>query len=320
MKKILIIGGGAMGSAFTIPCLENKNDVTITEPYSKRFIKDLSSRRKFHSALKINLPRSLKFRKFSNDLLNEKFDLLVIALSLPGIDFIGKKLKDKKIKTPVLVLTKGLKYLTKSKKILTISENLRRNSGIKNVSVLKGPCLAKELARKNQTSVVIANKSINFAKKIGKRISTNYYLTEFSKDVIGVEVCSAIKNIYSMIIGAGQSLNASSNLFQKSILEMKYLTKYFKGKEETTLGLAGAGDLYVSAAGGRNSKMGGYLGRGYTFKTAKKKFMPNDTVEGEQLAREIAPFILKKINKQKIPLMVNLIRTIQSNKKLKIKV
>jgi len=96
MKKILIIGGGAMGSAFTIPCLENKNDVTITEPYSKRFIKDLSSKRKFHSALKIKLPNKLKFRKFSSDLLNEKFDLFVIALSLPGIDFIGKKLKDKK--------------------------------------------------------------------------------------------------------------------------------------------------------------------------------------------------------------------------------
>ena len=40
MKKIIIIGGGAMGSAFTIPCLENNNNVTITEPYSKRFIKD----------------------------------------------------------------------------------------------------------------------------------------------------------------------------------------------------------------------------------------------------------------------------------------
>ena len=320
MKKILVIGGGAMGSAFTIPCLENKNDVTITEPYSKRFIKDLSSKKKFHSALKLKLPRKLKFRKFTNDLLMEKFDLLVIALSLPGIDFIGKKLKEKNIKTPILVLTKGLKYISKNKKILTISEDLIRNSGVKNVSVLKGPCLAKELARKNQTSVVIANKSLNFAKKIGKRISTRYYLTEFSKDIIGIEVCSAIKNIYSMIIGAGQSLNASSNLFQKSILEMIYLTKYFKGKEETTLGLAGAGDLYVSAAGGRNSKMGSYLGKGYSFKTAKKKFMPNDTVEGEQLAREIAPFILKKINKQRIPLMVNLIKTIQSNKKLKIKV
>ena len=309
-----------MGSAFTIPCIEKKNDVTITEPYSKRFIKDLSSKKKFHSALKIKLPRKLKFRKFSNELLKEKFDLLVIALSLPGIDFIGKKLKDNKINIPILVLTKGLKYFSKKNKILTISENLKRNSGIKNVSVLKGPCLAKELARKNQTSVVIANKNIKFAKKIGKQISTKYYLTEFSKDVIGVEVCSAIKNIYSMIIGAGQSLNASSNLFQKSILEMKYVTKFFKGKEETTLGLAGAGDLYVSAAGGRNSKMGSYLGMGYSFKTAKKKFMPNDTVEGEQLAREIAPFVLKRLVKSKIPLMRNLIITIIRNKKLKIKV
>ncbi len=320
MKKILVIGGGAMGSAFTIPCIENKNRVTITEPYSKRFIKDLSLKNKFHSALKIKLPKNLRFRKFSKDLLKENFDLMVIALSLPGINFIGKELKSLKIKTPILVLTKGLKYEKKSSRIFTISEQLKKNYNVANVSILKGPCLAKELARKNQTSVIIANKNISMAKKIGKMISTKYYLTEFSKDIVGVEVSSAIKNIYSMIIGAGQSLNASSNLFQKSILEMKYLTKYFKGKEETTLSLAGVGDLYVSAAGGRNSKMGSYLGQGFTFKTAKKRFMPNDTVEGEQLAKEIAPFILKKINKKKIPLMNNLLRTIINNKKLKIKV
>ena len=66
--------------------------------------------------------------------------------------------------------------------------------------------------------------------------------------------------------------------------------------------------------------MGSYLGKGYSFKTAKKKFMPNDTVEGEQLAREIAPFVLKKLDKKKIPMMRNLITTIIKNKKLKIKV
>tara|TARA_Y100000996_G_scaffold326499_1_gene262555 strand:+ start:226 stop:1188 length:963 start_codon:yes stop_codon:yes gene_type:complete len=320
MKKILVIGGGAMGSAFTIPCLDNGNSVTITEPYSMRFIKNLSSRNKFHSALKINLPKKLKFKKFSNVLFHEKFDLIVIALSLPGINFIGKELKKHKIKTPILVLTKGLKYDKKTKKIFTISEKLKKDYELNNISVLKGPCLAKELAKKNQTSVIVANKNIGTAKKIGKIISTKYYITEFSKDVIGVEVCSAIKNIYSMIIGAGQSLNASSNLFQKSLIEMKYLTKFFKGKEETILGLAGAGDLFVSAAGGRNSKMGGYLGKGYTFKTAKRKFMPKDTVEGEQLAREIAPFILKKVHKDKVPMMINLLRTIINNRKLKIKV
>ena len=309
-----------MGSAFTIPCLENNNRVVITEPYSKKFISDLSSKNKFHSALKINLPKKLKFKKYSKKLLEEKFDLIVIALSLSGIDFIGKELENLRISNPILVLTKGLKYEKKNNKIYTISEQLKKNFNVKNVSILKGPCLAKELARKKQTSVIVANRNINIAKRISKMISTNYYLIEFSKDVIGVEICSAIKNIYSMIIGAGQSLNASSNLFQKSVIEMRYLTKYFNGKEETTLGLAGVGDLYVSAAGGRNSKMGSYLGKGHTFKTAKKKFMPNDTVEGEQLAREIAPFIFKKFNKKKVPLMFNLLKTIMNNKKLKIKV
>ena len=316
MNKILVIGGGAMGSAFTIPCIDNNNKVTITEPYSKKFIKDLSSKNKFHSSLKINLSKKLKFRDFSLELLQEKFDLIVIALSLSGINFIGEKLKKLKIKTPILLLTKGLKYEKKNNKIVTISELLKKNYKAMNISVLKGPCLAKELARKNQTSVIIANKNINIAKKIGKKISTNYYLVDFSKDIIGVEVCSSIKNIYSMIIGAGHSLNMSSSLFQKSIIEMQYLTKYFKGKEATTLGLAGIGDLYVSAAGGRNSKMGSYLGKGFTFRQAKRKFMPNDTVEGEQLVREIAPFILKKINKKRIPLMIKLINAILKNKKL----
>ena len=318
MTKILIIGGGAMGSAFSIPCLENKNKVTITEPYSKVFIKNLSSKNKFHSALKIKLSKKLRYKKFSQELLLEKFDLIVIALSLSGIDFIGKELKNLKIKTPILVLTKGLKYEKKRNKIFTISELLKKKYNGMNVSALKGPCLAKELAKKNKTSVIIANKNINIAKWIGKKISTKYYLIEYSKDIIGVEICSAIKNIYSMIIGAGQSLNSSSSLFQKSLIEMKYLTKYFKGKEATIESLAGVGDLYVSAAGGRNSKMGSYLGKGFTFKIAKKKFMKKDTVEGEQLAREIAPFIIKKIDKRKVPLMTNLFKAILKNKKLKI--
>jgi glycerol-3-phosphate dehydrogenase (NAD(P)+) len=316
MKKILIIGGGAMGSAFSIPCLENNNKVTITEPYNKIFIKNLSSKQKFHPSLKLNLPKKLQYRKYSKDILKEKFDLIVIALSLAGIDFIGKELKDLKIKTPLLVLTKGLKHDKKRKKLLTISGLLKNNYNVANVSVLKGPCLAKELARKNKTSVVIANKNIKIAKWIGKQISTKYYLTEFSKDVIGVEICSAIKNIYAMVIGSGQNFNSASDLFQKSVNEMKFLIKYFKGEESTILGLAGIGDLYVSAVGGRNSKMGDFLGKGFTFVAAKKKFMPKETVEGEQLAREIAPYIFKKINKKNIPLMAHLLKTILYNRKI----
>ena len=316
MRKILIIGGGAMGSAFTFPCIDNKNEVTITEPYNKTFIKNLSSKKKYHSSLKINLPNKLKYKKYSTDLLKNKYDLVVVALSLSGINFISEEFKKSNIKSPILILTKGLKYEKKKQKIFTISEDIKKNNKKINVSVLKGPCLAKELSNKKQTSVIVANKNIKTAKKICNMITTKYYLTETSKDVIGVEICSSIKNIYSMIIGAGDSLNMSSSLFKKSINEMIYITKYFKGKIETALGLAGVGDLYVSAAGGRNSKMGSYLGQGYTFNNAKRKFMPNETVEGEQLAREIAPFVLKKIQQKKIPLMTKLIKSIINNKKL----
>ena len=119
-----------------------------------------------------------------------------------------------------------------------------------------------------------------------------------------------------MIIGTGQNLNAKSDLFQKSANEMKFLIKYFKGDVSTILGLAGIGDLYVSAIGGRNSKMGDFLGKGFTFAAAKKRFMPKDTVEGEQLAREIAPYILRKIDKKRIPLMNHLLKTIIHNKKI----
>ena len=115
MKNILVIGGGAMGSAFTIPCIDNKNRVTITEPYSKLFIKNLSSKTKIHSSLKIKMPKQLIFKNYSNELFREKYDLIVIALSLSGIDFIGKELKKFKIKSPILILTKGLKYEKNSK-------------------------------------------------------------------------------------------------------------------------------------------------------------------------------------------------------------
>ena len=319
MKKVLIIGAGAMGSAFSFPLVDNNHKVTLTEPYNFKLISQLYKRKKFHPSLKITLPKKLLIRRFSSELLLEKWDLIVVAVSSIGIELVKKYLKNLYIKTNLLVLTKGLKFDRKLKKIITMSEQLDLGNNKIIISVLKGPCLAKELARKIKSYTVVANKNITEAKKIGKLISTKYYKTEYSSDVRGIEISSAIKNIYSMVIGSGEGNNTSSALFRKSFHEMEYLIQYFKGNKETVRGLAGLGDLYVSAVGGRNSKMGEYLGKGFLFKKAKNKFMANDTVEGADLAKEIAPYILKKINKKKIPLMIALLNAVTKNKKLKIK-
>ena len=319
MKKVLIIGAGAMGAAFSFPLVDNNHKVTLTEPYNFKLISQLFKKKKFHPSLKISLPKKLLIRRFSSELLLEKWDLIVVAVSSLGIELVKKYLKNLDKKTNLLVLTKGLKFDRKLNKIITMSEQLDLGNKKLIISVLKGPCLAKELARKIKSYTVVANKNITVAKTIGKLISAKYYKTEYSSDVRGIEFSSAIKNIYSMVIGSGEGNNTSSALFRKSFDEMEYLIQYFKGKKETVRGLAGLGDLYVSAVGGRNSKMGEYLGKGFPFKKAKNKFMANDTVEGADLAKEIAPYILKKINKKKIPLMIALIKAITKNKKLKIK-
>ena len=89
-----------------------------------------------------------------------------------------------------------------------------------------------------------------------------------------------------------------------------------KGRSETVYGLAGLSDLYVSAEGGRNSKLGSYLGKGYTYSEAKQSKMKNETVEGPELIFEIGPKIRKEINIKTMPLMIGMINSVLDNKRL----
>ena len=59
MKKILIVGAGAMGAAFSIPLLDNGHSVTLTEPYNFKLLQKLNSKKKFHPSININLPKKL---------------------------------------------------------------------------------------------------------------------------------------------------------------------------------------------------------------------------------------------------------------------
>ncbi|MDP6785022.1 MAG: 2-dehydropantoate 2-reductase N-terminal domain-containing protein [Alphaproteobacteria bacterium] len=341
MKRILVLGAGAMGSAFTVPCVDNKNDVVLVGSHLEDLVtENIIKEENFHKALNCKLPKNLKVEKFEKfqDEIKKKPDLIVIGVNSKGIEWAGKEIsKNFNSSSSILLLTKGLTVI--NGKFETLVEKFKlilKNNGINNakVSAVGGPCLASGLANRIKSSVVLSNKKIEIVKSIRDIISTNYYTVECSNDLIGVETCAAIKNIYSMIIGASEGLsgsnvdkeikskyflNTAASLMYRAISEMNYFTKKLKGKEETVYGLAGLGDLYVSSAGGRNSKMGKYLGEGYDYKTAKEKFMKNDTIEGAELVFEIGTKILKDFDKTKIPLMTSLIKSIIDNKKLEIK-
>ena len=340
MKKIVIIGAGAMGSAFSVPCADNSNEVFLIGSFLEdKVIDEIKNSNNFHPILKSQLPKNikvLKFSEFDKDIKNN-IDLLVVGLSSKGIEWIGNEIsKFYKSTIDILLLTKGLALIeNKFKTLAEKLDNLLKERGIidAKISAVAGPCLANGLVNRINSSVVLVNQNINVVKKIGSIISTNYYSIEYSDDVIGVEVCAATKNIYSILIGASEGLssklldsetkkkyflNTAASLAYKAVAEMKSLTRKLNGKEESAYGLAGLGDLYVSSAGGRNSKMGYYLGQGHLFKEAKEKFMKDITVEGAQLALEIGPILLKELKKNEFPLMFNILETICNNKKLSI--
>ena len=339
MANILILGAGSMGTAFSFPCSDKNHSVTIVGTYLENSFIDLINSQRKHPVLERDVPKNVKFLKFEKltEEINKKVDLIVVAVSSKGIEWVSTELgKILKSNVPILILTKGLAITNNNYEVLAHKmERLLKKKGIKetNISAAGGPCLAKGLASKVHTSVVFANKNIKIAKQISQLVSTDYYHVFTSDDVVGVETCAAIKNIFSMVIGASQGLchssasketkeknylNTAAALIQQSINEMIIFTEKLKGKKETVMGLAGIADLYVSADGGRNSKMGEYLGQGMTFREAKKTEMPNETVEGADLALEIGLKVKRDFDIKTLPLMTSIINTICYEKPLRI--
>jgi glycerol-3-phosphate dehydrogenase (NAD(P)+) len=342
MSKIVIIGAGAMGSAFALPCLDNNHDINIVGTHLENdFIIDLKKNNNIHPGLNTKIPEGIKIFKFDefDKLLKSKVDLIVLGISSKGIEWVSEQLGRIFLKDKIpnlLMLTKGLSiYQNKYELLVDKLERLLFDKGIKhiNISAVGGPCLAAGLANRVHSSVVIANKDMHTAKKIADMLNTSYYHTSHTDDLNGVEVSAAIKNIFSMAVGAAKGLcsknisdevreknylNTSSALIKQSIHEMEIFVQHLKGKKETVIGLAGLGDLYVSSGGGRNAKMGSYIGEGLTFSIAKKTKMDKVTVEGADLAKEIAKKVNEDFNSKKLPLMLGMINSIVDDKKLEL--
>jgi|TARA_B100001063_G_scaffold104852_1_gene97900 glycerol-3-phosphate dehydrogenase (NAD(P)+) len=342
MSKIVIIGAGAMGSAFALPCLDNNHDINIVGTHLENdFIDILKNNNNIHPGLKTKIPSEIKIFKFEmfDKLLSSNVDMIVLGISSKGIEWVSDQLsrlyKSKKI-PKLLMLTKGLSIHNNQYELLVDKlERLLADRGISHVdiSAVGGPCLAAGLANRVHSSVVIANKDIKIAKQIADMLNTSYYHTSHSNDLNGVEVSAAIKNIFSMAVGAAKGLcsknvseevreknylNTASALIKQSIHEMEIFVEYLNGKKETVKGLAGLGDLYVSSGGGRNAKMGSYIGEGLTFSEAKKTKMEKVTVEGADLAKEIAKKVNEDFDQKKLPLMLGMINAIVNDKKLEL--
>jgi glycerol-3-phosphate dehydrogenase (NAD(P)+) len=151
--------------------------------------------------------------------------------------------------------------------------------------------------------VVIGSSEVRLLGSIVPLLATPYYHVRPSTDVVGIEVCAALKNFYALAVGypagflarQGKASNGAlmhnlaAGLFAQALMEMTQAVSFLGGTQTSVMGLAGAGDLYVTCQAGRNSRMGCLLGSGLLYSEAKTNHMADETVEGAELALVIGP-------------------------------
>lgn len=160
------------------------------------------------------------------------------------------------------------------------------------VVVLAGPALAPEIVAAAPTAMVCASTDSDAAHEVATALRSGGVDAAVTDDVVGAEIAAAYKNVTAIAVGMAEGLserlpesvfvhrfaNARSAVFAQGLRDMCALTDARGGRHDTIIGLAGAGDLYVTCLGGRNGNFGRLMGAGQTPEQAQDTI--GSTVEG----------------------------------------
>jgi glycerol-3-phosphate dehydrogenase (NAD(P)+) len=159
------------------------------------------------------------------------------------------------------------------------------------IAVISGPSFAGEVADKLPTALVIAGHHPAYLQHIHQVLhhgSVRAYLTD---DIIGVQICGAIKNILAIACGVSDGLNYGANakaaLITRGLAEMRRLGLRLGARQDTFMGLAGVGDLVLTCTDdqSRNRRFGLHIGKGMNIQDAEHSI--GQVVEGKHNAQQI---------------------------------
>jgi len=188
---------------------------------------------------------------------------LIIAVASQGVGEVLQKLKGWKGKG-ILIASKGIERHSLKFMHQIATQFLPE----KQVAFLGGPSFAKEVAEGKPTGLVVASKNLQLAEQFRNFLDAPFLKIYLSTDLAGVEVAGAYKNVLAIAGGICEGLelgqNAKASLLGRGLVEMARFGKVFGGEVETFLGLAGAGDLFLTANSSlsRNFRVGYNLAKG----------------------------------------------------------
>jgi glycerol-3-phosphate dehydrogenase (NAD(P)+) len=267
-NRLAILGAGSWGTALAIVLAGRFETVGLwaRDPERALEIEKLRENRRYLPGFRI--PEQVSI---SNDLVKTTADAGTIITVVPSaylravLEMAKKSIRPG---TALVSATKGFEDAT----LCCMSQVIRQTLPDSPVAVLSGPTFAKEIAAGEPAAVVIASEQIELAEQIQQTFATPTLRFYTSRDVAGVEVGAAMKNVIAVGAGICRGLGLGSNsvaaLITRGLAESTRLAVAMGGDQRTLSGLAGLGDLVLTATGdlSRNRTVGIALGRGQKLK------------------------------------------------------
>lgn len=265
MPRVTVLGAGSWGTALAVHLGRVGHDVQLwaRDPQT---VRDIRNRR----ANVVYLPDVLLPDGVTpTDSLEEATrdtDLIVSAIPSHGCRAVIRAVRPHLASGAIIVsATKGLEAET----MLRMSEVIAQEAGPGHpVAVLSGPSFALEVAQQRPTAVLIASHDAVAMDRVQAEFRGSYFRLYGSDDVVGVELCGALKNVIAiaagLVEGSGLGQNALAALITRGLAEIARLTNAAGGRRETPAGLSGLGDLVLTCTGSlsRNRHVGIELARG----------------------------------------------------------
>lgn len=291
--KIAILGTGAYGLALATAFHDNSNEVSMWTKFEDEYNMLIGTRANERVLPGIKIPDDIKIELDMQKCI-ENAAVIVIAVPSNTIRSVAKSLKECISNDQCLcIASKGMENATDKFMSQVVLEEINTDK----LCVLSGPSFAIEVANKAVFGLTVASENGAVCDTIRKAIESENIVVDITDDMIGVQVCASVKNIFAIILGMLDESKNSTKATMLTILfkDLKNINVALGGSDKTVYTYAGIGDLLLTCTSSksRNYSFGKYIYQNMTPDQAFEK-MGTKTVEGIAALKSIKALLDKR--------------------------
>jgi glycerol-3-phosphate dehydrogenase (NAD(P)+) len=296
-----------MGTATAWPLTDNGHTVRLIGTHLDRDIIESCLEQRYHPKLKRQIPDGVQ--PYTVEDIAQALDgadVIVSGVNSLGVHWIGKTIGPHlRAGQSIIAVTKGLEA-EKDGNLCILPDVLYGElpEGVRDevrLAAIGGPCIAGELAGRRQSCVVFGSRDDDAVERLAAIFRTPYYHVWTTNDLVGLEMCAALKNGYTLVVGLAAGLlereggvdaagahmhNLAAAVFAQACTEMERMLQLMGSTRPFAYWLPGAGDLFVTVQGGRSMRLGKLMGQGYTYDEARE-LMGEETLEAAFVVQQM---------------------------------